>query len=249
MRSDSRRIQLIIWGTIGVVALVVAFLIGTSGTGASGFRFLGQGQSEQGRSPESLTVGRQIDLVGDDGTPAPVDSVEDFAAEHGDPPNTDFARLRIPSISVNAPVGRWIVDASIMPEPYGPVDVAFYDLSDWAGLGGFPGEGANAVFGAHVDLNRYISYADDHYRGPAVFWALEELPAGSIIEVDYAGETLTYSVVWIEHVPAYGDVDWSQYFGANVPVDSITLYTCGGEYDGATASYSHRTIVRAERIY
>ena len=250
--SDSnRRVQLLLWGGIGVVALIAVVLISTGGGGGSGFRFLGQGQAEEsnGSAPDTVTVGRQIHEVGDEGTPVPVaDSVEEFAADHGDPPNTDFARLRIPSINVNAPVGRWIVDGSTMPEPYGPVDVAFYDLSDWTGLGGFPGEGANAVFGAHVDLNRYVTYADDHYRGPAVFWYLDQLTPGSIIEVDYAGETLRYAVVWTEQVPASGAVDWSQYFSSNVAVDSITLYTCGGEFDSASASYTDRLVVRAERI-
>ncbi len=249
MDFSDKRLQLTIWAIIGVTALVAVVLIATANSSGNGFSFLGTGAAEDVQSPETLTVGRQIDLVDEDGEPVvAVDSVQDFAAEHGDPPNTDFARLRIPAINVNAPVGRWIVDASIMPEPYGPVDVAYYDLSDWGGLGGFPGEGGNAVFGAHVDLNRYINYADDNYRGPAVFWALEELGAGSIIEVDYAGQTLQYSVVWFEQVPASGNVNWRQYFSSDVPVDSITLYTCGGEYDGASASYTHRLIVRAERI-
>ncbi|MGE3962119.1 MAG: class F sortase [Dehalococcoidia bacterium] len=249
LSDSSRRIQLFIWGGIAVVALLAVVLIATAGSGGSGFRFLGQGNAEEGQSPDTVTVGRQIHEVGDDGTPIPVaDSVEEFTTDHGDPPNTDFARLRIPAINVNAPVGRWIVDGSVMPEPFGPVDVAYYDLSGWAGLGGFPGEGGNAVFGAHVDLNRYVAYADDHYRGPAVFWALDQLGAGSIIEVDYAGQTLRYAVVWVEQVPAYGEVDWSQYFTSNVPVDSITLYTCGGEFDTSTASYTDRLVVRAERI-
>jgi len=232
---------------IGIVALVAVLLIATANSGDSGFRFLGIGQASEDAGLD--TVGRQIHEEGDDGEVVPpVDSVEDFAATHGNPPNTDFARLRIPAINVNAPVGRWIVDSTIMPEPYGPVDVAYYDMSGWAGLGGFPGEGGNAVFGAHVDLNRYVSYADDDYRGPAVFWSLDQLGAGSVIEVDYAGQTLRYAVVWTEQVPASGEVNWRQYFTSDVAVDSITLYTCGGEFDGATASYTHRLMVRAERI-
>lgn len=249
MRSSEsgRRVQLVLWSVIGIVALVAVALIATANSGDSGFRFLGIGQASEDTGLD--TVGRQIHEEGDDGEVVPpVDSVEDFTAAHGNPPNTDFARLRIPAINVNAPVGRWIVDSTIMPEPYGPVDVAYYDMSGWAGLGGFPGEGGNAVFGAHVDLNRYVSYADDDYRGPAVFWSLDQLGAGSVIEVDYAGQTLRYAVVWTEQVPAYGEVNWRQYFTSDVAVDSITLYTCGGEFDGATASYTHRLIVRAERI-
>ena len=249
--ESKRRIQLLIWGVIGTVALAAAILIGTAGSEGSGFRFLGFGSDEPAAVTPATGEGsapRQIDLPSADGvTPAPQDSVPEFTAEHGNPPNTDFARLRIPSIGVDAPVGRWLVDGTIMPEPYGPVDVAFYDLTDWPGLGGFPGEGQNAIFGAHVDLNRYVSYADANYRGPAVFWALDQLTPGTLVEVDYAGETLRYAVTWTEEVDAVGS-DWGAYFTADVPVDSITLYTCGGEFDFSSASYSHRVVVRAERV-
>jgi sortase (surface protein transpeptidase) len=234
---------------IALVALVAAVLIATAGGDGGGLRFLGIGSAAEG-SDGSPTSAREIDqFLGDDGEPVvQQDSVDAFAALHGDPPNTDYARLRIPAIGVNAPVGRWIVDSSIMPDPYGPVDVAFYDLSDWSGLGGFPGEGHNAVFGGHVDLNRDVAYAGAHYRGPAVFWGLDQLSAGTVIELDYAGETLRYAVVWSEDVSAATGTDWRQYWTSNVAVDSITLFTCGGEFDFESRSYSHRTVVRAERI-
>lgn len=240
------RVQALIWAGVAVIALIIAVVISVGSGSGSGFRFLGLGTSDA--ADVSLVTDRQtnVDPVAD-GTPARQDSVAEFAAAHGDPPNTDFARMRIPAIAVDAPVGRWLVDAAIMPEPYGPIDVAFYDLSDWRGMGGYPGEGGNAVFGAHVDLNRYISYADANYRGPAVFWALDEMTPGTIVEVDYGGQTLQYSVVWIEEVDA-NHSDWSVYFSSDVAVDSITLYTCGGQFDRESRSYSHRTVIRAERI-
>lgn len=240
------RVQVLIWTGVAVIALIVAVVISLNSGSGSGFRFLGLGSSDAAE----VTTGsdRQIDLIPvEDDAPAQQDSVAEFTTTHGNPPNTDFARMVIPAIGVDAPVGRWLVDTTNMPEPYGPVDVAFYDLSDWRGMGGFPGEGGNAVFGAHVDLNRYISYADSNYRGPAVFWALDQLTPGSIIEIDYAGQSLQYSVVWIEEVDA-NISDWSTYFSSNVAVDSITLYTCGGQFDRESASYSHRMVVRAERI-
>ncbi len=55
----------------------------------------------------------------------------------GDPPGTNFARLRIPSLAVDAPVGQAAVaDGAAMPLPQGPADVMWYDLSDWYALGG-----------------------------------------------------------------------------------------------------------------
>ncbi len=249
MHSDSKRLQLLLWGGIAAVALIAVVLISTASGNSGGIRLLGMGDAQAGE-PTSTTSAREIDQFrGEDGEPPEQqDSVQQFVADYGNPPNTDFARLRIPSINVDAPVGRWIVDASIMPEPYGPVDVAFYDLSSWNGLGGFPGEGGNAVFGGHVDLNRDVAYAGDHYRGPAVFWALDQLTPGTIVEVDYAGETLRYSVVWIEHVPADSTANWRQYWSSDVEVDSITLFTCGGEFNFDSQSYTHRTVIRAERI-
>lgn len=246
--DSQRRIQLILWGIVALIAIGAAVLIGTAGDKSDGFTFLGLGAAESSES--NLGTGsREIDqFASDDGAPAEQDSVEAFAAEYGDPPYTDFARLRIPAINVDAPVGRWTVEGSVMPEPYGPVDVAFYDLTGWEGIGGFPGEGGNAIFGGHVDMNRDIAYAGAHYRGPAVFWALDSLSPGTIIEVDYAGETLSYSVVWMEELEAGEGTDWRQYWSSDVAVDSITLFTCGGQFDFDQLSYSHRIVVRAERI-
>ncbi|MEX1021921.1 MAG: class F sortase [Dehalococcoidia bacterium] len=244
--KSHRRTQLLLWGIVGVFALVAVALFATAGERSNGFTLLGFGEA-QGSTGAGT---REIDQFGseDGGAPTAQDSVTEFAATHGDPPNTDFARLRIPAINVDAPVGRWIVEGSVMPEPYGPVDVAFYDLEGWSGIGGFPGDGRNAVFGAHVDMNRDIAYAGAHYRGPAVFWSLDELGPGSIIEVDYAGETLRYAVVWAESVAAGDGTDWRQYWSSDVAADSITLFTCGGDFDFDSLSYSHRIVVRAERI-
>ncbi len=244
MESDSRRAQLVIWGVIATVAIVAVGLIATAGSGDGGFSFLGS----SGGGGDN-TVSRQSDHG--DGTavaPEEQDSVAAFTAEYGEPAGTDFARMRIPAIGVDAPVGNWIVEGPTMPEPYGPVDVAFYNLSGYDGLGGFPGQGQNAVFGAHVDLNRDVAYAGDHYRGPAVFWSLDQLTAGSIIEIDYNGVTYSYSVVWMEQVENSAGTNWRQYWTSDVPVDSITLFTCGGEFNIDAHQYTHRTVVRAERI-
>ena len=107
--SDNKRLQLLIWGIIGGVALIAIVLIATANSSGSGFSFLGTGAASDGQSPQTLTVDRQIDLKDDEGEVIPVDSVEDFAAEHGDPPNTDFARLRIPGC---VPTGPFLDEVS-----------------------------------------------------------------------------------------------------------------------------------------
>jgi sortase (surface protein transpeptidase) len=240
---DSRRLQLIGLGTIGILAVIGVILV-SGGSPAGGIDLVRGGETED----PVVTGTRRMDAIDGEVAERPVDSVEAFTREHGEPPNSDFMRMRIPSIGVNAPVGLFIVDESVMPDPQGPVDVAFYDMRAWSGLGGFPGEGGNAIFGGHVDLNRPIPYAGGaHYRGPAVFWHLESLRPGDVIEIDYGGQTLRYAVAWVQELGAFG-TDWYPIWSNSVAVDSITLFTCGGSFDFETGDYSHRVVVRAERV-
>jgi LPXTG-site transpeptidase (sortase) family protein len=248
MGSSSRRLQLIFLGAIGVMAIAGVFML-NSGSSADGVSLTPGGDIEFSDEAPLITGSRRVDApIEGEPEERPMDNVADFVREHGEPPNSDYGRIRIPSIGVDAPVGLFIVDESAMPDPQGPVDVAFYDMRNWEGMGGYPGEGRNAIFGAHVDLNRSISYAGGaHYRGPAVFWSLDRLVPGDVIEVDAGGQTLRYAVVWSEEVDTV-NADWGSIWSSDVATDSITLFTCGGEFDFNTLEYSHRVVVRAERI-
>ena len=178
-----------------------------------------------------------------------VTNIADLVDEFGYPPNTDFAVLRIPSLDVSARVGEKIVSRSsaTMPTPQGPADVVWYNMSEWPGLGGRPGEGGNAIFAGHVDYAAYVKHAQVNYFGMAVFGSVSRLTIGDIIEVDYEGNTYTYRVRWTRQYDADYN-QWGSVWSDEVSVDSITLYTCGGEFDRATRSYSDRFVVRAERI-
>lgn len=178
-----------------------------------------------------------------------VTNIADLVDEFGYPPNTDFAVLRIPSLNVSARVGEKIVSRSsaTMPTPQGPADVVWYNMSEWPGLGGRPGEGGNAIFAGHVDYAAYVKHAQVNYFGMAVFGSVSRLTIGDIIEVDYEGNTYTYRVRWTRQYDADYN-QWGSVWSDEVSVDSITLYTCGGEFDRATRSYSDRFVVRAERI-
>lgn len=243
---DSRRLQLLSFSVLGGLALLVIVLVATGSVGGDGAFGIARGDASA-VDLRSLGEGAAVDGgPASEAAPPPADSVEAFTRDHGEPPGTGFARLRIPSLSVDAPVGEHAVADGVMPEPYGPVDVAYYDMSGYPGLGGLPGEGRNAIFGGHVDLNRTVAYADTHYRGPAVFWAIDRLKAGDIIEVDYAGETLRYAVTWVRELEA-ANTDWREIWSGDVETDSITLFTCGGEFDFDSREYSHRIVVRAER--
>jgi hypothetical protein len=179
-------------------------------------------------------------------TAAGADDIRDLVAEFGEPPDATFARLLIPKLGIDAGVSPRYVDGTVMPLPDGPQNVAWYDLSAFPGMGGAPGGGRNAIFGAHVDFNNYIRYADRQFRGPAIFYSLDHLVPGDVIEVEYQGETLTYQVKWIEQLDA-ATADWASIWSDNVAADAITLFTCGGTFDREAHSYSHRLVVRAER--
>lgn len=232
----SRQVQIAVLALIGAGALLGTVLIAAGTVGGGGISL--RSTSKAGAAPA---------VAGASAPPRVQDSVAAWTKKYGEPDGATFARLRIPSIGVNAPVGAWAVKGTVMPEPHGPVDVAWYDLSAFPGQGGYPGGGKNAVFGAHADLNRDIAGVGRRYTGPAVFWNLDQLRPGDRVEVDINGQTLKYSVVWSREVDAE-TADWGPHWSSAVKVDSITLYTCGGKFNPDTHEYSTRLVVRAERV-
>ena len=184
-----------------------------------------------------------------DAVPETITSVAQLTALHGEAPDATYGRVRIPSIGVDAALGTRTVGSgsSVMSNPSGPSDVVWYDLSEWGTLGGRPGEGKNAIFSGHVDYAAYVAFADTQFRGRGVFYAIDLLSPGDVIEVEVDGQTLRYAVTWRKQVPATSN-EWAEIFSSDVAVDSITIYTCGGTFDFNTKSYFDRTVVRAERI-
>lgn len=190
------------------------------------------------------------------GTPFPtgqlsqtITNVKDLVTKFGYPPGTDFAQIRIPTIGVDAKVGaRTVGRDAVMAAPAGPADVIWYDLGLWDGMGGAPGAGKNAVFSGHVDYADPVPYANVSYRGQAVFSQLHLLSQGDIIEVNYKGQTLRYKVEWRRQLTSGGQTDWGNIWASNTGADSITLYTCGGQFDFKTREYDDRVIVRAVRL-
>ena len=151
------------------------------------------------------------------------------------PPTVTAApvRLLIPAIGVDAPVTvKGLRPDLVMDVPDGPEDVAWYNFTAW------PGTGGNAVISGHLDYRNY---------GTAVFWRLEELREGDVVEVRLRdGSVLRYRVALK-----------LSYDARTAPVpeivgptskDVVTLITCGGTFDSGSRMYSHRLVVRAERI-
>ena len=185
-------------------------------------------------------------------TPAPdgpvVGSIDELHSRYGEPPNAVLGRLRVPALGIDAPLGaRSVGGDGQMPNPVGPSDVIWYDFTGWEGFGGEIGGGNNAVFSGHVDYAAHVTYAGVDFRGRGVFFSLSLLSPGDVIEVESGGQTVRYAVSWRRHVDAV-DGDWQEILGSDVPVDSITLITCGGEFNFESRSYVDRVVVRAERI-
>ena len=243
MRVESRRELGFLRGRggligVGAILAVVAVAI---------FAFGGGSVAGLGLTTDSLS-GREFGNAAVEGAQPPVaDDIRDLVAEFGEPPDATFARIRIPKLGIDAGVSPRYVDGSVMPTPDGPENVAWYDMSEFPGLGGAPGAGGNAIFGAHVDFNNQVHYADRHFQGPAIFYSLDHLGPGDVIEIEYQGETLTYQVSWVEQLDA-ASADWSSIWSGDVATDAITLFTCGGTFDPDAHAYSHRFVVRAERV-
>ncbi len=152
-------------------------------------------------------------------------------------------RIAIPRVVIDAPVEAMGFEegTNIPAVPNRGDQVAWYTFSS------SPGLGANAVFSGHVDWQ-----TPDGSPIPGVFYRLRELVIGDEITVTLEdGKVLEYRVTG--NVAAkYDDENVVRSMGP-VPKDVITLITCGGSWikdnrKETGGSYSHRIIVRAERV-
>ena len=110
----------------------------------------------------------------------------------------------------------------------------------WAGTTSRPDRaaGSNAVFSGHVDFASV---------GPAVFWHLRELGPGDLVEVDLADGTAYQYLVVSNVAYASDDAPINEIVGPTSK-DTVTLITCTGTFNRDIHQYSHRLVVRAERI-
>ncbi len=150
-------------------------------------------------------------------------------------------RIGIPRIGIDASIVVMGLDADNYPDvPNSGAEVAWYTFT------APPGRGSNAVFSGHVDW---------YYWGmpvEGVFYHLRELQIGDQISVDLEdGSQLRYKVTGNVAV-SYDDPNVIDVMDPTSK-DVITLVTCGGtwqrDYSNPNGgNYSHRVIVRAERV-
>jgi LPXTG-site transpeptidase (sortase) family protein len=130
------------------------------------------------------------------------------------------ARIRIPTIRVDAPVAEVGLDAhGNLPAP-SPTD---RNLAGWYQQSAAPGTAGNAVIDGHVDTR----------TGPAVFYLLGALHKGDTIDITRADRSTAEFTVDAVELYSKGSVPAGQVYGpANHP--QLRLITCGGRYTKAS---------------
>jgi sortase (surface protein transpeptidase) len=144
--------------------------------------------------------------------------------------------LQVDSVGVDAPIELGAVVDGAMQDPSGPWVVSWYDQL------GKIGEGGNVVMAGHVDYWNV---------GPAVFWDVRDLPAGDVIRVvGQDGKNYEYAVQWTQPYMAEEltpEVIQNDIVG-DTGEETLTLITCGGEFNPDTGEYNQRWVVRANLI-
>jgi sortase (surface protein transpeptidase) len=144
--------------------------------------------------------------------------------------------LQVDSVGVDAPIELGAVVDGAMQDPSGPWVVSWYDQL------GKIGEGGNVVMAGHVDYWNV---------GPAVFWDVRDLPAGDVIRVvGEDGKNYEYAVQWTQPYMAEEltpEVIQKDIVG-DTGEETLTLITCGGEFNPDTGEYNQRWVVRANLI-
>ena len=159
-------------------------------------------------------------------------------------------RLVIKRFNIEAPLTyRKVPPTGVMPNPEGPDDVAYYDFSNFDNLGGGPGLGGNAVFAGHVDSgSKACKNGTVAPPCTAVLWDLNDVRVGDEIEVHIDGKVFTYKVTSNQPVPASAnDGTWDRIVTSTAK-ESLTIITCGGDFNRATREYTNRQVVTAERV-
>ena len=146
------------------------------------------------------------------------------------------AELLVNSVGVDAPIELGNVTDGVMQDPSGPWVVSWYEPL------GKIGEGGNVVMAGHVDYWNV---------GPAVFWDVRYLPEGDIITVvGEDGKNYEYAVQWTQSYMAdqlTPETIQNDIVG-DTGQETLTLITCGGEFNPDTGEYNQRWVVRANLI-
>jgi LPXTG-site transpeptidase (sortase) family protein len=168
---------------------------------------------------------------------------------HWNEVGADF-KFVVPKFSIEAPLTyRKVPPTGVMPNPDGPDDVAYYDFSEFDHYGGAPGLGGNVVLAGHVDSgSKPCKNGTIPPPCEAVLWDLNLLELGDVIEIHANGDIFKYEVTSNEPVSAsLNDGTWDQIV-SSTEGETLTIITCGGDFNRETREYSNRQVVTANRV-
>lgn len=216
-----------ILGILVTLALLLGLLLPLAGVSAQDDS--SQGQTQEVLSDVPTTGGRR---------PGPVILGASKVKESAPARAAGFTpvELQADSIGLDAPVENGSIVDGVMLDPSGPWVVSWYSQLGKAGQGG------NVVMAGHVD------YWD---VGPAIFQGVPNLQPGDIIRVIGAdGETIDYATdsnQLFTVADLTPEIIQSQITG-DTGQETLTLITCGGDFDAAAGEYLHRRVVRAYKV-
>jgi LPXTG-site transpeptidase (sortase) family protein len=232
-------------GSAGVVVAVIALIVIVAASG---------GGNDGKTATRSSLPGESGGLATGITTPeATIDLTRPTSVATRDPnaPRPGLSsgdRMIIAKFGVDAPLNYKVVGRDgQMPSPDGADDVAWYDFSAFPGLGGTPGSGGNSVFSGHVDQG-FKPCKNGTVPPPcqAVFWDVSSLRVGDEIEIRLAGKSYKYRVTSNQAVSA-ANGPWDQIV-SSTEQETITMITCGGDFNRTTHEYNNRQVVTAVKI-
>lgn len=146
-------------------------------------------------------------------------------------PGTEPARLRIPRLGIDAPVGA----VDVLPDGQLDVPEDAGSLGWWSGSARPGRSGGSTVIDGHVDTVR---------QGRGAFFALSTLVPGDAVElVGRDGRVLPYTVS-ARREYAKPALPVTEVFGPT-PQPRLVLVTCGGSFDSARRHYADNVVVYA----
>jgi LPXTG-site transpeptidase (sortase) family protein len=230
---------------LGIGVLTVALLVFTVGA-------LGIYLTVSDNNVDLPSEGTITDIISDNPGPT-TDTSGDVIGAPGNepegPPPPSPARLLIPSLYVDAPIIPKGVKAGAVPEvPDRPDQVAWYPPQpEYPTFSSYPGRSSNSVMAGHVDWQTQAGAPI-----PGVFYRLREMKIGQLVEVVLEdGTRLQYRVTG-NVATKYDDPEVARVM-EQTNREVITMITCGGSWVSSSrgpngGNYSHRIIVRAERV-
>lgn len=213
-------------GLLVTLALLFSLLLPLAGAGA-------QESTPAGETTEALS---EVPTTGAR-RPGPVILNSTRISAPQPPAGVAPVQMIVDSIGLNAPIEVGAVADGVMLDPSGPWVVSWYEQL------GKVGQGDNVVMAGHVD------YWD---TGPAIFWSVPTLQPGDVISlVGEDGETYDYAIEWTQlfdvATQLTPEVIQNDIVGSTGQ-ESLTIITCGGEFNAESGEYLQRWVLRANLV-